>query len=38
MTTEQGPAHNEFWNASRTIGLGMATLIAFLVLIFVVSP
>lgn len=38
MVEEQGPAHNEFWNASRTIGLGMVALVAFLVFISLVSP
>jgi hypothetical protein len=27
-----------FWNASRTIGLGMACLAAFLVMIYFISP
>jgi hypothetical protein len=38
MNTEQGPAHNQFWNASRTLALGIVTLVAFLALIYVVSP
>jgi hypothetical protein len=34
MSTEQ----TEFWNASRTVALGMVTLVAFLVFIWAVSP